>query len=100
MIDYMEHYTFVNHGKRNRKVTIGFNNNGCVAVLVRDKNGKLIQGTEQYTIVQKASGNYAGLSDPFSYTVTVPAGGYVQFVVEYNLVANASGYVRHYAVLK
>ena len=100
MIDYMEHYTFVNHGKRNRKVTVGFNNNGCVAVLVRDKNGKLIQGTEQYTIVQKASGSYAGLSDAFSYTVTVPAGGYVQFIVEYNLVANASGYVRHYAVLK
>ena len=100
MIDYMEHYTFVNHGKRNRKVTIGFNNNGCVAVLIRDKDGKLIEGTEQYTIVQKPSGTYAGISDAFSYTVTVPAGGYVQFVVEYNLVANASGYVKHYAVLK
>lgn len=100
MIDYMEHYTFVNHGDNPRNVTVGFTNNGCVAVLVRDKNGKLIEGTAQYTIVQKPNANYAAINDPFSYTVTVPANGYVQFVVEYNLLANASGYVKHYAVLE
>lgn len=97
MIDYMEHYTFVNHGNRTRKVTVGFTNNGCVAVLVRDANGKLISGTPQYTIVQKGSGNYVGINDAFSYSVKVPPNSYVQFVVEYNLLANASGYVRHYA---
>lgn len=99
MIDYMEHYTFVNHGDNDRTVTVGFTNNGCVAVLVRQPNGKLIEGTAQYTIVQKGNAEYAAINDPFSYTVKVPANGYVQFVVEYNLLANASGYVKHYAVL-
>ena len=100
MIDYMEHYTFVNHGSKDRKVTVGFDNNGCVAVLVRDKDGNLIEGTPQYTIVQKPLNGYAGVYDRFSYSVTVPAGGYVQFVVEYNLVANASGYVKHHVELE
>lgn len=99
MIDYMEHYTFVNHGDKDRNITVGFDNNGCVAVLVRDQNGKLIEGTAQYTIVQKPTNGYAAIYDRFSYTVTVPANGYVQFVVEYNLLANASGYVKHFVEL-
>lgn len=105
MIDYMEHYTFVNHGNRRRIITVGFINSGSVAVLVRDKDGKLIEGTEQYTIVTKKASTVGGVycaavNDGFEYSVEVPANGYVQFVVEYNLLANAGGYVKHYAKLK
>lgn len=99
MIDYMEHYTFVNHGDKDRKVEVGFNNGGSVAVLVRDSNGKLVEGTPQYTIVTNGGGGYAGIYDRFSYTITVPANGYVQFIVEYNLLANSYGYIKHYAKL-
>ncbi len=100
MIDYMEHYTFVNHGNQEREISVGFNNSGCVAVLVRDQNGKLIPGTEQFTVVTGGGNGYVGIKDPFSYHVKVPAHGYVQFVVEYNLLANSYGYLKHYAVLK
>ena len=100
MMDYMEHYTFVNHGDRDRKITVGFNNSGSVAVLVRDAEGKLIEGTPQYTIVSNPGGSYGAINDRFSYTVTVPANGYVQFVVEYNLLANSNGYVKHTVEIK
>ena len=42
MIDYMENYTFVNHGNTERKLFIKFTNNGSVAVLVRDADGNYI----------------------------------------------------------
>ena len=37
--------------------------------------------------------------DIFEYYVVVPANGYLQFTVEYNLLANSSGYIKHTAEL-
>ena len=37
--------------------------------------------------------------DIFEYVVTIPANSYVQFTVEYNLLANSSGYIKHTARL-
>ena len=100
MIDYMENYTFVNHGSTERKVILSFTNNGSVAVLVRDKDGKYIEGTAQYTVYTNATSHGSPIHDKFEYVVTVPANSVVQLTVEYNLLANSSGYVKHTAELK
>ena len=99
MIDYMENYTFVNHGEKERKVKVSFTNSGSVAVLVRDKDGKYIEGTAQYTIVCAASNYGTRIADVFEYTVTIPAHSYVQFTVEYNLLANSNGSIIHTVLL-
>ena len=100
MIDYMENYTFVNHGSTERKVILSFTNNGSVAVLVRDKDGKYIEGTAQYTVYTNATSHGSPIHDKFEYVVTVPANSVIQLTVEYNLLANSSGYVKHTAELK
>ena len=99
MIDYMENYTFVNHGSRDRQIKVSFTNTGSVAVLVRDANGKYIEGTAQYTICTTSASHGQPIMDIFEYVVTVPANGYLQFTVEYNLLANSSGYIKHTAKL-
>jgi hypothetical protein len=95
MIDYMENYTFVNHGKNSRTIKVSFKNNGSVAVLVRDQNGKYIEGTAQYTVCSPASSYGSAINDKFEYTIVIPAGSVVQFTVEYNLLANSSGNIVH-----
>ena len=100
MIDYMENYTLVNHGSVDRKVVLSFTNNGSVAVLVRDKDGKYIEGTAQYTVYTNVTTYGAAIHDKFEYVVIVPANSVVQLTVEYNLLANSSGYVKHTAELK
>lgn len=99
MIDYMDNYTFVNHGSTDRKITVSFTNNGSVAVLVRDKDGKYVEGTAQYTICTAANAYGEAIQDPFEYVIVIPANSVVQFTVEYNLLANSSGYIRHYVKL-
>ena len=95
MIDYMEYYTLVNHGYNDREVTIQMINNGSIAVLVRDEFGRVINGTQQYTIQFPETSRGAAINDNFRYTVKVPARGYVQFIVEYNLLANSYGSIGH-----
>ena len=99
MIDYMENYTFVNHGSKERNIKLSFTNTGSVAVLVRDAEGKYIEGTAQYTICTTSGAYGQPIMDIFEYYVVVPANGYLQFTVEYNLLANSSGYIKHTAEL-
>ena len=99
MIDYMENYTFVNHGSKDRTVKVSFTNTGSVAVLIRDANGKYVEGTAQYTICTTSAAYGQPIMDIFEYAVVVPANGYIQFTVEYNLLANSSGYIKHTARL-
>ena len=100
MIDYLENYTFVNHGSKDRTVRVSFKNNGSVCVLVRDASGKYIDGTAQFTVCVPASSYGSAINDAFEYIVVVPAGSVVQFSVEYNLLANSSGNIVHYAELE
>ena len=95
MIDYMEYYTLVNHGNTDRTITIQMINNGSIAVMVRDGEGRVINGTQQYTIQFPETESGDALTDNFVYNVKVPAKGYVQFIVEYNLLANSYGCIAH-----
>ena len=99
MMDYIENYTLVNCGSKDRFVTISIINNGCMAVVVRDTNGYAIEGTAQYTCRLPSSSYGDAVTDIFEYKVKVPANSYIQFSVEYNLLANANGCIEHQAKL-
>lgn len=100
MIDYIDNYTFVNHGSNKRTIKLKYTNSGSLAIMVRDKDGKIISGTPQYTIVCATSTYGDEIRDYFYYEVEIPAHSYVQFSVEYNLLANSSGNVGHLVTLK
>lgn len=101
MIDYLDCFTFVNQGDQDRELTINMKNTGSLCVFVRDKHGKVKQGTPMFTIMQKVDkGIEYHINDDFNYTVKVKAHSIVQFYVEYNLLANSCGNVVHKVTLK
>ena len=99
MKDYQDVYTFVNQGDSDREVTINLYCQGAVVMLVRDMAGKLVPGTAGYSMQHTADkvGNIyeEGFDRSFNYKVTIPAHTVKQLVVEYNLMANSYGNVRH-----
>ncbi len=95
MKDYQDVFTFVNHGDTEREVTVRLNFTGAIATMVRSADGKIVPGTAKY-VFQFGKTDYGDAFDKsFAYTVKVPAHSVKQFVVEYNLMANSYGYVRH-----
>ena len=95
MIDYMEYFTFVNHGNKARKVTVSITHRGAIAVLLRDGAGKYIEGSSEYAIHSDETTHGDPILDGFKYTVEVPPKGFVQFIIEYNLLANSYGHLEH-----
>lgn len=101
MMDYMDYFTFVNQGERDRFVTINMKNTGSLCVLIRDKKGKLITNSPMFTIMhQDKDDNEASIQNDFTYTVKVKAHSSKQLIIEYNLLANSCGYVKHKVTLK
>ena len=94
MIAYMENYTFCNHGKNMRRVTIKPRHSGALAVMIRDDKGNLITKPE-YAICCHKDTYGAKIERPFTYTVEVPPGQFVQYTFEYVLPANSFGCVEH-----
>ena len=101
MVDYMDYFTFVNQGDKDREITINLTNTGSVCVLLRDKHGKLIKSSPMFTLMQKVDkGEEYYLKNDFTYKVIVKAHSIKQFIMEYNLLANSCGYVVHKVTLK
>ncbi len=95
MKDYQDVFTFVNQGDNEREVTVNLNCTGALCTLVRNVDGSVVEGSE-YFAFQRGSDNWGeGYDKAFHYKVKIPAHTVVQFVVEYNLMANSTGYVRH-----
>jgi hypothetical protein len=95
MMDYIDTFTFVNQGDRDRNIVVEMTNNGSVACLVREQDGSPIIGTEQYTIGIGSTSYGDAIDDHFKYTRLIPSHSVVQFHVEYNLLANSYGCVNH-----
>ena len=97
MKDYIDTYTFVNRGDKEREVTVKIvpDVGGALTVMVRDTNGNLIAGTEGYSMFYRASEYGEAVYSPFKYTVKVAPHSVMQFNVEYNLMANSYGTVLH-----
>ncbi len=95
MKDYQDLYTFVNQGDRARTITVHTRATGALVGMVRDLEGNIVAGTEKFYFTYGTTEYGDEIDKHFSYTVEIPAHSVVQFVVEYNLMANSYGYVRH-----
>lgn len=93
MIDYQDDFNFINQGNKDREVTITLNGD-TIAAMMRDENGKVIPGTEKYTLSRIDNSTYS-----YEYTLTVPAHSVKQVTLEYNLLANSYGAINHKVIL-
>lgn len=90
MIEYQDNFTFVNHGNKTRKIVLKIKDNGTLAILLRDKEGKVLQ---TYYSVGLANKNYK----EFIYEVQ-PLSSF-EIVLDYLLVACSYGNVTHEVTL-
>ena len=95
MKDYQDVFTFVNRGDRPRQVTVNLNCTGALCTLVRNTDGSVVKESEYFAFQRGTDRFGEGYDKAFHYRVEIPAHRVVQFVVEYNLMANSTGYVRH-----
>ena len=97
MVDYIDTFTLVNQGDKDRTVTYRLGHNGVILAYVRDQNGQadINAFAPKYCVRINSSSYGAAITDPFVYTVKVPAHSVVRFSVDYNLLANSTGYITH-----
>lgn len=92
MIEYQEHFAFVNSGSNDRMIRICYKDHGTLSMIVRNtKTGELI---ETYY-----SCGLAGDAISYSYEVVVPANSDIQVSMCYSLVACSYGSVIHWVTL-
>ncbi len=94
MIEYQDHFTFVNQGNTARTVTLHLRDHGSLALLVRD--------SQTGTVLETAFTAGLGESNVFSnytYDVVVPAHSIKQITLDYLLVACSYGSVTHAVTL-
>ena len=101
MVDYIDTITLVNQGDYTRTVTYKLGHSGVILAYVRDANGQVDKEAfaPKYCVKINSSSYGAAITDPFTYTVTVPAHSVVRFSVDYNLLANSYGYITHHLEL-
>lgn len=96
MKDYQDLFTFVNQGDKEREITLNLGCSGAVVVLVRDMEGKRVPDSWTYSMVHGADPKFGqGFDKALRYKIKVPAHSVVQYVLEYNLMANSNGNVTH-----
>ena len=102
MKDYQDVFTFVNQGDKPRTVRINIIPNGAMPVMMRSMDGKRIMDSGLapfYALNHGPDMVNGGLKEGFDrachYEVVIPPHSVKQFAVEYNLMANSNGYIRH-----
>ncbi len=91
MIEYQDHYTFVNQGSKARTITLHLRDHGSLALLVRDsQTGEVIDTAFTAGLGE----NYTVFSN-YTYQITVPAHSVKQITLDYLLVACSYGTVKH-----
>lgn len=91
MIEYQDHFTFINQGNSDRKIKISFTDGGTLAMMVRDSNTGEVLSTG-YSMGQ------AKLY--YNYELTIKAHSVKQITMQYVLVACSYGNVMHTVSLK
>ncbi len=92
MIEYQEQYTFVNEGDTSRTVTLGLEDNGTLAVLMRDSQTGEVLDTAFTTGLAEEGASY-------TYDITVAPHNTRQITLCYVLVACSYGNVWHTVTL-
>jgi hypothetical protein len=91
MIEYQDHFTFVNQGDKDRTITLHLRDHGTLAILVRDSlTGEVLEAS--YTA---GLGENSSVFSNYTYTLTVPAHSVKQVTLDYLLVACSYGSVIH-----
>ncbi len=90
MIEYQEHFTLVNQGNKERKVTLHYGDNGAMLMLARDsRTGEVLQADFP------VGGDILGIN--YTYTITIPAHSVKQVTMDYLLMPMSAGTVSHMA---
>ncbi len=96
MIEYQDHFTFVNQGDTERTVTLHLRDHGTLAILVRDGlTGEVLEAS--YTA---GLGENSNVFSNYTYNVVIPAHSVKQITLDYLLVACSYGSVIHAVELK
>lgn len=100
MVDYIDTFTLVNQGTKEREFRYELKHNGVILAFVRDENGFIDNSlTPKYYTSIPSSQYGAEIREYFTYTVKVPANSIVRFSIDYNLLANSNGTINHRAYL-
>jgi len=99
MIDYIDTFVFINRGSKERKITINMKNSGAIAAMVRNSEGIVEKGTEQFSIGFPKTEHGDAITEGFEYIKIIPPHSAIKIYVEYNLLANSYGSVNHYIYL-
>ncbi len=91
MIEYQDHFTFVNQGNKARTVTLHLRDHGSLALLVRDSQTGDVLDT---AFTAGLGENYTVFSN-YTYQLTIPAHSAKQITLDYLLVACSYGTVKH-----
>ena len=101
MVDYIDTITLVNQGDKPRTFTYQLTHSGVILAFVRDENGFVDESyTPSYCTKISASEYGDAIDDRFKYTVEIAPHSIKRFSVNYNLLANSYGCIRHKATLK
>lgn len=90
MIEYQEHYTFVNQGDNSRTITLGLKDGGTLAIMLRNSQTGEVLST--YYTMGQANLNY-------NYSLFIPPHSVTQITLQYILVACSYGNVTHWVSL-
>lgn len=90
MIEYQEHYTFVNQGDNARSITLGLKDGGTLAIMLRNSQTGEVLST--YYTMGQANLNY-------NFKIYIPAHSVTQITLQYILVACSYGNVTHWITL-
>lgn len=96
MIEYQDHFTFVNQGDKDRTITLHLRDHGTLAILVRDSVTGEVIDTSYTTGLAENSGVFSN----YQYKLTVPAHSVQQVTLDYLLVACSYGSVVHAVEIK
>ena len=96
MVDYIDTFTLVNQGNKERKFTYSLKHTGVILAFVRDENGFIDKDVNPRYYTKVAASSYGdAIEEYFEYTVTIPAHSIARFSVDYNLLANSYGTIQH-----
>ena len=91
MIEYQDHFTFINQGETARNITLYLKDGGTLAIMLRDSNTGEVLST--YYTMGQAKLNY-------TKTLVVPANSTLEVTLQYVLVACSYGNVNHWITLE
>jgi len=93
MIEYQEHFTFINQGNKSRTIELHYGDNGALLMLPRDtKTGEVLQADFP------VGGDITGIN--YTYYLTVPAHSVKQISMCYLLMPMSAGTVSHMVTIQ